>query len=132
MVDTTNNNAVPDPVFHAETKKIWVTALDIDGAESECATDSSHPAFVLPGQELSSGNIRAFAALNPCVQNGSSCTAGVDCCGGYCDNGTCGPPPSCSTVDNKCTTASDCCTVDSGGQTLQCLGGYCAIPTPPQ
>ncbi len=117
MVDTTNSNAVPDPVFHAETKKIWVTAVSIDSPG-----DPSHPAFYLPGQEAPSGNIRAFAALAPCAADGKSCTSGIDCCGGYCTNGSCVKPTTCSTVDNKCTTTADCCT----GGNLMCIGGFCS------
>jgi len=125
MVDTTNNNAVPDPVFHAETKKIWVTALTIGFNEGQ-GGDPSHPAFLLPGQELVSGNIRAFAALAPCVANGASCTTGIDCCGGYCTNGTCNKPMTCSTVDNACVTNADCCS----GTGLQCIDGFCAMVAP--
>jgi hypothetical protein len=128
MVDTTNNNAVPDPVFHAETKKIWATALTIDPGEGACAGDSSHPAFLVPGQELGSGNIRAFAALAPCTAMGSSCQSGVDCCGGFCTNGKCGQPPPCSTDGDKCTTTADCCS----GSGLSCIGGYCGVIPPPQ
>jgi hypothetical protein len=42
----------------ADSKQLWVTALDIGGSG-----DISHPAFYLRGQELAAGNIRAFAAL---------------------------------------------------------------------
>jgi hypothetical protein len=129
MVDATNGNAIPDPVFHAETKKIWAAAVTIDAMEGACAGDPSHPAFLLPGQELVSGNIRAFAALAPCAAMGASCQSGVDCCGGYCTNGTCGPPPMCSTVDNKCTTDANCCAQTPA---LRCIGGYCTSPEPPQ
>jgi hypothetical protein len=122
MVDTTNSNAVPDPVFHAETKKIWATAVTIDGNG-----DTSHPAFLLPGQEEASGNIRAFAALAPCTQMGQSCTSGVDCCGGYCTNGVCGKPPACSAEGDKCTTTADCCTQVPP---LSCIGGFCATIVP--
>jgi hypothetical protein len=122
MVDATNNNAVPDPVFHAETKKIWATAVTIDGNG-----DTSHPAFLLPGQEAASGNIRAFAALAPCTQMGQSCTSGVDCCGGYCTDGKCGMPPACSAENDKCTTAADCCAQKPA---LSCIGGFCASVVP--
>jgi hypothetical protein len=127
MVDTGNGNAVPDPVFHAESKQIWATALTIDPGEGACAQDSSHPAFRLPGQELASGNIRAFAALAPCTKNGGTCQTGIDCCGGFCTNGKCGPPPMCSGLDNKCSATQPCC----AGMSLQCIGGYCEQPVPP-
>jgi WD40-like Beta Propeller Repeat len=114
---SSGSGAIPDPVFHAETKKIWVTAIGIDAVG-----DPSHPAFYLPGQEAPSGNIRAFAALAPCAANGASCVSGIDCCGGYCTNGSCNKPSTCSTVDNKCTTTADCCM----GSGLTCIGGFCA------
>jgi hypothetical protein len=68
--------------------KIWVTPIQI----GENGNVQNHPAFFLPGQELVSGNIRAFAALEPCKTDGKSCTSGIDCCdmtlqqciGGYC------------------------------------------------
>jgi hypothetical protein len=125
MVDTMNNNAVPDPVFHAETKKIWVTAISINFNEGGNG-DPSHPPFYLPGQEAPSGNIRAFAALAPCTSDGASCTSGIDCCGGYCTNGKCSKPATCSTVDNKCTTTADCCM----GMGLTCIGGFCSMVVP--
>ena len=72
----------PPEVFDdASAKKIWVAAIDIEGAPG---SDPSHPAFYLPNQELESGNIRAFAALEPCRDEGASCDSGVDCCCGYC------------------------------------------------
>ena len=55
------------------TKAIWVSAIDIDPAPG---ADPSHPAFYLPGQELGSGNIRAFAVLAPCSGDGTGCEAG--------------------------------------------------------
>jgi hypothetical protein len=114
----TYGNVMVAPELEPTTKKIWVAALNIDGTGGE----PSHPAFYLPGQELESGNIRAFATLSPCHSDGDSCTSGIDCCGGFCVNGVCGPPQGCSNFDDKCTTASDCCE----GQGLQCIGGFCA------
>ena len=66
------------------SKSIWVAAIDINPTPG---TDSSHPAFYLPGQELGSGNIRAFAVLAPCMGDGSGCESGIDCCGGSCTIG---------------------------------------------
>jgi len=113
-------NTQVDPNDGAASKKLWVSAINI-GAQP--GTDASHPAFYLPGQELASGNIRAFATLSPCKANGSSCTSGVDCCGGACNGGTCGMPMGCSGDGNKCTTTADCCS----GQGLQCINGYCSM-----
>jgi hypothetical protein len=115
MVDATNDGAVPDPVFHAETKKIWAAAVNIDGT-----ADPSHPAFVLPGQELTSGNIRAFSVLSPCKGNGADCESGVDCCGGTCTSGKCSPPQACAGDDDRCTATIVCC-----DPAAQCIAGYC-------
>jgi hypothetical protein len=112
-------NVLVDANDNPPSKKIWVSAISIGG---KGGSDASHPAFYLPGQELGSGNIRAFATLSPCKQNGQSCTSGIDCCGGACVNGSCGAPQGCSNVDEKCTTSADCCS----GQGLQCINGYCA------
>jgi hypothetical protein len=108
-------------------KKIWVAALDIEAAPG---TDPSHPAFYLPNQELESGNIRAFAALEPCRNQGDSCTSGVDCCCGFCASPNAGTGARicdceqhrCSNIDEKCVTAADCCTVG-----VACVGGFCQV-----
>ena len=122
MTDTTNGNSVPDPVFHTETKKVWVTALTIGGSG-----DPSHPAFYLPGQEAASGNFRPFATLAPCKANGAACSAGTDCCGGSCAANTCAAPTGCSSVDARCTQTSDCCATDGS---VSCIAGYCALVAP--
>jgi len=111
-------NVLVDPQDNPPSKKIWVSAISIG---TKPGLDASHPAFYLPGQELASGNIRAFATLAPCKQNGQSCTSGIDCCGGACNGGSCGAPSGCSQVDGKCTTAADCC-----DKSLQCIDGFCA------
>jgi hypothetical protein len=110
------NMLVLDPT-DVKSMKIWVSALEI----GETGQAVSHPAFYLPGQELVSGNIRAFAALEPCKADGMSCASGIDCCGGSCQNAACGKPTGCSQLDEKCSAASDCC-----DQSLQCINGYCA------
>ncbi len=111
-------NTLVDPNDGPASKKLWVAAINI-GAPA--GGDASHPAFYLPGQELASGNIRAFATLAPCKASGSSCTSGIDCCGGACNAGGCGTPTGCSGVDDKCTTSADCC---GGG--LSCINGFCS------
>jgi len=113
-------NVLVDPNDAPASKKIWVSAIAIGGTPG---IDASHPAFYLPGQELASGNIRAFATLAPCKATGQSCTSGIDCCGGACNGGSCGSPMGCSNADEKCTTTADCC----GGSGLQCINGYCAV-----
>jgi hypothetical protein len=114
-------------------KKIWAAAIDIDFHGKH---DPSHPAFYLPGQELGSGNMRAFAALAPCRANGASCTSGVQCCDGFCRPNAgsgdtpqlqCVPPPndSCANENEACSSAADCCDVDN-----LCINKRCALLTP--
>ncbi len=112
-------NTIVANVEDVATKKIWVAAIDIDAPPN---ADPSHPAFYLPGQEIQSGNIRAFAALEPCRGDGQGCSSGVDCCCGGCEGGVCGCPMGCSKIDEKCTTAADCCEPSA-----QCIGGFCAL-----
>lgn len=115
-------------------KKIWVAAIDLDHQGS---IDPSHPAFYLPGQELEAGNMRAFAALEPCKKKGKGCESAAECCDGFCrevsrdENGEplleCTPPPenACAEIDEACKTASDCCNSKS-----QCINSRCAAPAP--
>jgi hypothetical protein len=102
-------------------RQLWGTAVDISPSGTYAA-DASHPAFYVTGQEFGTGNHRAFTALDPCRMNGSTCAQGEDCCGGYCTNGMCGPPPSCSNIDDACSATQMCC-----DPTLQCIGGFCAL-----
>jgi hypothetical protein len=99
------------------SKSIWVSAIDIAPA---AGADPSHPAFYLPGQELGSGNIRAFSVLPPCAGDGSTCESGIDCCGGSCTMGKCGVPQACAGEGDKCTPTVPCCLAQD-----QCIGGYC-------
>jgi hypothetical protein len=125
-------NIAPSKDKGDQNGKLWVAAIDIGATPG---TDPSHPAFFLDGQELVSDNLRGFWVLNPCQQNGTSCSSGDDCCSGFCvtsaDGGalTCGTQPtsSCSPEGDKCTTASDCCT-----STDQCIGGWCSPVTTPK
>jgi hypothetical protein len=119
------NMMVVDQALNSpEAKKIWVAAIDIN---AEPGSDPSHPAFYLPNQELESGNIRAFAALEPCRENGSMCASGIDCCCGFCIEGQCGcrPEDRCANLDEKCETAADCC-----DEQAACIGGFCQILSP--
>ncbi|MCU0691455.1 MAG: hypothetical protein MUF54_08640 [Polyangiaceae bacterium] len=127
----------PDPVSeqHPSPKKLWVAAIDIGYRGG--APDPSHPAFYLEGQDLVSGNMRGFWALNPCKQVNESCESGSECCEGFCraveqDGATayvCVTPPvdECSEEYEKCRVAADCCDVQDG---YVCINGYCARPTP--
>jgi hypothetical protein len=115
-------------------KKIWVAAIDLDHQGSP---DPSHPAFYLPGQELEAGNMRAFAALEPCKKKGKGCESAAECCDGFCrevsrsETGEpvlqCTPPPenTCANIDEACKTSDDCCNSRS-----LCINARCAAPGP--
>jgi hypothetical protein len=130
-------NADPRTTGIAWRKKLWVAALDIDDPEhpSASAHDISHPAFFLPGQDITTGNYRGFWALDPCQGNASTCQSGDQCCSGFCrqtnvDGGsvyTCVPPQGCSNEYEKCSVDADCCGAASG---IHCIDGYCAQSTP--
>jgi hypothetical protein len=114
-------------------KKLWVAAIDVNAPPG---TDPSHPAFFLPGQELASGNLRGFWALEPCRQIGNSCESGSECCTGFCraapgpDGGTqlvCSAPAICAREEERCIQTSDCCDSQRG---VVCINGFCARPTP--
>jgi hypothetical protein len=109
------------------TKKLWVSAIDLN---APAGTDPSHPAFYLPAQEIHAGNARGYWVLDPCKPDGASCSAGDECCGGYCeatgDGGlVCGhTTPTCGQYGDKCATASDCCDPKA-----LCVDGLCSQPT---
>lgn len=108
------------------TKKLWVTALNIPATPG---TDPSHPAFYLPAQELFAGNSRGFWSLDVCKADGTQCSGGDECCGGYCTVVTefpvCGSdrPKACVQEYDKCNVDADCCK-DRGA--LSCIGGRCS------
>jgi len=117
-------------------RQLWGSAVDIS-ADGTYTTDPSHPAFYLTGQELGTGNHRAFTALDPCRKDGDSCTTGIDCCNGFCTDGKCGlppppppppdggpppppPPPPCAGTDESCSSGAACCDVRD-----KCIAGHC-------
>ena len=113
-------------------KQLWVAAIDQNPKPGQ---DPSHPAFHLPGQDVTSLNLRGYWALNPCLNDGQGCSTGTDCCGGYCNPGSgeagagsCASSGSgCSTVGDHCTTSSDCCDQASG---ITCINKVCSQATP--
>ena len=122
----------------ARRKKLWVAAIDI--RTSTPGQDPSHPAIYLNDQELEAGNMRGFWALDPCAQNGASCTTGDQCCTGFCRAGSAGsggdgvavvcvapPATGCAQELEKCSVTTDCCGASLG---YQCINGYCAEPPP--
>jgi hypothetical protein len=105
-------------------RQLWGTAVDVR-TDGSYATDPSHPPFFVTGQEIGTGNHRAFTALDPCHANSATCVTGVDCCGGYCTNGVCGlPMPRCSNIDETCGPGHACC-----DPMAQCINGFCEEPT---
>jgi hypothetical protein len=126
--------APPNDASYANHKQLWVTAVDATLG----TTDPSHPAFWLPGQDPTSINMFGYWALAPCLPTPTdggappSCTAGFECCSGFCRDTGSGPvcttqPAGCSHVGDKCTTSSDCC---NAGTTIQCIGGICQQTAP--
>jgi hypothetical protein len=123
-------------------KKLWIAAIDKNWTPG---TDPSHPAFYLPGQELTAGNMRGFWSKSPCLAAGSSgasnvCETDDDCCGGTASPKTAacrvdvGSSPltrhcqaitanTCSATGGSCASASDCCELGA-----VCLSGVCKDP----
>ena len=121
--ERTYGNTLTDTNPPTRHKQLWVTAID---ANPQPGQDPSHPAFWLPGQETANSNMRGEWALSPCKPMGSDCSAGYECCDGFCsDDGTghftCSTSKGCSHESEACTTAADCCTVGAN-----CTGGFCA------
>ncbi|MEJ7729214.1 MAG: hypothetical protein WKG00_08360 [Polyangiaceae bacterium] len=118
-------------------KKLWVAAIDTNW---QGLPDPSHPAFYLPGQEMGTGNMRAFAALEPCKALETQCELSFECCDGkQClptgevDEGgkpikECQDSPSsgCSAEGGTCQASSDCCDPEQ-----VCINGFCALQSPP-
>ncbi len=122
-------NTLTDTNPNSRAKQLWVTAIDANPMPGK---DPSHPAFWLPGQELNNNNMRGEWALSPCKKIGEDCSAGFECCDGFCHeddqgNPVCdNQPEGCSGIGEACTTAADCC-----DPAAVCVGGYCA-PNVPQ
>jgi len=130
----TYGNQLTGPAFTAEgsgTKQLWVAAIDI----TPSGVDPSHEPFWLPGQDLTTLNMRGYWSLPPCAPDGQSCATGSDCCDGFCDETNdagapvCGKPSTqvCSNVGDTCTTTADCCTTQTG---VTCINSSCAAPAP--
>ena len=121
-------NTLTDLAPASRRKQLWVTAID---ATPKAGQDPSHPAFWLPGQDIGNNNMRGEWALSPCKKLGDTCTAGYDCCDGFChDDGmgklTCtNSGGGCSQIGEACKTAADCCDAAAA-----CIGGFCANSLP--
>jgi hypothetical protein len=131
-------NALPIAAAEAIKKRIWGAAIQpqVKAQELQDPTlvDPSLPGFYLDGQS-ESGNVRAFAALNPCLENGQSCKSGLDCCCGYCnqapgaEDGTCScDMPMCAKINEKCSVDADCCPAEKPDDpNPSCIGGFCGF-----
>lgn len=126
--ERTYGNTLTDTNPASRHKQLWVSAIDASPVPGQ---DPSHPAFWLPGQELNNNNMRGEWSLSPCKMLGDSCSAGYDCCAGFChDDGmgnlTCSDQSGgCSQIGEACTTAADCCDPKA-----QCIGGFCGKNLP--
>ncbi len=94
-------------------RQIWVAAVD---ELPTPGTDSSHPAFWLPGQDVATENMSSFFAPAPCVGAGGSCTSDLGCCNGnLCRPNaqgmlTCTPPEqACALPGDPCGSDGECC-----------------------
>lgn len=122
------------------TKKLWVAAINRNWTPG---TDPSHPAFYLPGQELSAGNSDGYWVNSPCVGIDGACSSNDDCCGGTGPSATvackvtstatvppaqhCKALTSCSLAGEACSVTADCCP----GFTCPSGGGVCVNVPPP-
>ncbi|HXX69831.1 MAG TPA: hypothetical protein VEK07_21805 [Polyangiaceae bacterium] len=137
------------PDMHVNGKRrLWVAAVDTNLG----ATDPSHPAIYLEGQE-DTPNMRGFWTLASCIatpggsgasggadsgadddassaDGGAQCTDGFQCCSGFCEQGVCVDVNtiSCVGLGASCASASDCC----NPAIVSCLGGTCSVPTIPR
>jgi hypothetical protein len=116
------------------TKKLWVAAIDRNWTPG---SDPSHPAFYLPGQELTAGNSNGYWVNTQCAAVGASCVTNDDCCGGTGADATtqckvvsattvppvrqCENRSSCSAAGQECATSDDCCP----GLSCPTGGGLC-------
>jgi hypothetical protein len=104
-------------------KQLWVSAIDLNPQPGK---DPSHPAFWLRGQDPNDLNMRAYWALDPCIQKGESCKADSDCCDGSpCLDGKCGGPSTCVEVGQYCELDADCCDPEA-----RCIDNTCDYDVP--
>jgi hypothetical protein len=116
-------NGTPAGKVNAK-RRLWVAAVDTTIG----AIDPSHPAFYLEGQE-DTPNMRGFWANAVCTATApagsppNACSAGYECCSGFCINKVCVDPSTvaCAGIGESCTTAADCCNPDA----VSCVSGKC-------
>jgi hypothetical protein len=124
-------NALTGPVINGK-RRLWVAAVD----QKLGKVDPSHPAFYVEGQNDETPNMRGFWALAKCIdtpkppEKGPACTAGFECCSGFCVDGQCVDKTSlsCAGVGAACSAASDCC----NGALTDCVDGVCGVIVVPK
>ena len=124
-------NALTGPAINGK-RRLWVAAVD----QKLGKVDPSHPAFYVEGQNDETPNMRGFWALAKCIETpkppemGPACTAGFECCSGFCVDGQCvdKTSQSCAGVGNACRQAADCC----NGKLTDCLDGVCSVVVIPK
>jgi hypothetical protein len=119
-------NEVTGPAVNGK-RRLWVAAIDTTIG----SVDPSHPPFYVEGQDELTANMRGFWALSPCIatpkpgQPEMACTAGFQCCSGFCVGGQCvgTATPTCAGVGDACTATGDCC---NAGAT-DCIDMTCQV-----
>ncbi len=112
-------------------RRLWVAAVD----QKLGTVDPSHPAFYVEGQD-DTPNMRGFWALAQCIATptppatGAACTAGFQCCSGFCVDGQCVDKSklACAGVGEACAAAGDCC---NKGAT-DCVDNICRVNDVPK
>ncbi len=117
-------NKLTGPAINGK-RRLWVGAIDV----ATGAADPSHPPFYLEGQE-DSPNMRGFWTLAACTATPppgapageGACTAGFECCSGFCDRGVCVDVSkiACVGIGEDCSNAV-CCNSAS----VSCVAGKC-------
>ncbi len=129
--------------FSCSAGLLWMAALDDLTAST---LDRSHPAFLLPGQNIAKVtaahhyvNERGYIVPSPCKSVGTACSVSAECCGATGTSPTaactidtpitmpvtrhCANLQSCASAGQACTQNSDCCVSGS-----TCFQGACADP----
>jgi hypothetical protein len=110
-------------------RRLWLAAVD----PKLGTVDPSHPAIYLDGQE-DRPNMRGFFTLSSCVATSPTaptdaapqCTAGFECCSGFCAKGQCitVSQVACVGVGKGCMSTAECCNPG----TVSCVMGTCQVP----
>jgi hypothetical protein len=121
------------PQKQPPAKQLWVMAVDSDAANG---VDASHPAFWLPGQDISTNNIQGAWTRPACRPANISCSSDVDCCDGLACVGAlnkkCIPRNACVMPSLPCQSDADCCAQTPGAKCRPALDGVnvCQITSP--